>query len=192
VQIIYSSTSQSDNLRVQTNLSAQTPMARSESRPALTANYFGPIRNLQGHILYDDMGFETGHGLGMERRSSNLSKEDLVVGNNIVLNNVLFNPGSDLLRPESRPALEELFEVMEEYSTLKIEVHGHICCVTEDPTDLSGRRAREVRNFLTRQGIEPNRIRARGFGATQRLYPLEQNEYEKQMNRRVEIFIVEI
>ena len=125
-----------------------------------------------------------------------LSEKNLVVGNNIVLGNVLFYGASDELRPESYPVLEELFETMQKYSTLKIEIQGHICCYTGydddvfDGKPLSVSRAEVVRNYLIEKGIESERMTYHGYAASRKRYP-ERNRYEADLNKRVEILILE-
>ena len=135
-----------------------------------------------------------------------LSEENLLVNNLILLENVIFYGGTSRFRPESYPALEELLKIMKKYKTLKIEIQGHVCCssfdwIRNEPLSLS--RAKAVYDFLRYNGykkgfilryngIKPTRMTYKGFGATRRRFPLEQNEYERSMNRRVEILILEI
>ena len=128
-----------------------------------------------------------------------LSEENLAVNNHIVLENILFFNASDEFLPESYPALQELLMFMRNHRTLKIEIHGHICCQSDeldelyiDDIPMSLYRAKAVYDYLIRNGVSPNRISYKGFGATKKRFPLEQNEYEKYMNRRVEILILEI
>ena len=130
---------------------------------------------------------------------SGLTEENLVVSNQIVLENILFFNASYTFRPESYPALRELLEFMRNHRTLKIEIHGHICCQPDDTQEsyvegapISLFRAKAVYDFLIQNGISPNRISYKGFGATRKRFPLEQNEFEMYMNRRVEILILEI
>jgi outer membrane protein OmpA-like peptidoglycan-associated protein len=127
-----------------------------------------------------------------KKRITDLSIENLVVNNVIVLEHILFYAGSERLYPESFPHLEELRNVMQKHETLKIEIHGHICCTDDDPTDLSGRRAKQIYDYLVKYGIDAERLTHKGFGTTRKLYPLEENVSEKRLNRRVEILILEI
>jgi outer membrane protein OmpA-like peptidoglycan-associated protein len=121
-----------------------------------------------------------------------------VVDNNISLENILFYATTDTFRPESYPALEVLLETMRKYPTLKIEIQGHICCrnnLIEDYNaagqPVSASRAKAVYNYLIEGGIDPARMTHTSFGSTRKRFPLEQNEYEMTMNRRVEIVILE-
>ena len=89
---------------------------------------------------------------------------------------------------------------MQKYPTLKIEIQGHICCQKEDIRKeynveggilLSINRAKAVYNYLVKNGIAPARMTYEGYGGFHKRYPLEQNRYEREMNRRVEILILE-
>jgi outer membrane protein OmpA-like peptidoglycan-associated protein len=123
-----------------------------------------------------------------------LSEEIFKENAHIVLENILFYNNSDRFRPESFHALEELLEIMQEYSTLKIEIQGHICCHSEhyiDKDSVSLRRAKAVHDYLIENGIDSTRLSYKGFGSSRKIYPLEQDEYERTMNRRVEILILE-
>jgi len=122
-----------------------------------------------------------------------LSEENLVVNNRIVLENILFSGGSDALLPSSFQDLKELLETMQKFPTLKIEIEGHICCTKDDNVgeQLSIDRAKAVRNYLVKKGIDPARMTYKGYASTRKRYPLEQNAHEEALNRRVEILILE-
>ena len=120
-----------------------------------------------------------------------LTEENLVAGNTIVLENILFHQAFDTFLPESYPVLETLLAMMQKYLTMQIEIQGHICCTNIETQSLSTDRAKAVFDYLVKNGIKSFRMTYKGFGATQKRFPLEQNEDEKAMNRRVEILIIE-
>jgi outer membrane protein OmpA-like peptidoglycan-associated protein len=120
------------------------------------------------------------------------------VGDNITLQNILFEGGRHEFLPQSYDALNELLAVMTEVPSLVIEIQGHICCEIGDvdgidaaygTRDLSVQRARAVYQFLFRNGVDVSRMTYKGFGHR---YPLndERTEAEKTKNRRVEIKII--
>jgi len=128
--------------------------------------------------------------------SVKLSDENVVAGNKIVLENIIFYVNSDKFIPQSYPTLRELLETMQKFPTLKIEIQGHICCSPVDTDEYTGKplsisRAEAVYNYLVRNGIDSNRMTYSGFGSTRRRFPLERNTYEEDMNRRVEILVLE-
>jgi outer membrane protein OmpA-like peptidoglycan-associated protein len=113
-----------------------------------------------------------------------------------VLEEILFHPDSDEFLTEAYPVLAEFLKAMQKYSTLKIEIQGHICCSIEDSDEFTGKplsisRAEAVYNYLVEKGINSTRMTYKGFGSTRKRFPLEQNEHEMSMNRRVEILILE-
>jgi outer membrane protein OmpA-like peptidoglycan-associated protein len=113
-------------------------------------------------------------------------------GDIIRLKNINFYENSFGVLPESGPRLFELLTIMQANKNLKIKIQGHICCMEGDPRDLSTKRAKQVMEFLNKNGIEKNRLSFEGLGTTKPINPLpEKNEAERAENRRVEIMIVE-
>lgn len=118
--------------------------------------------------------------------------ESLEVGKKIKLENIYFIGGKAVFVPESRPTLFQLLKTMRELPTLKIEIHGHICCASEDVNELSRDRAEAVYNFLVNNGVSKNRMDYKSFGSSQPIHKIpEKNEEERNANRRVEILILE-
>jgi outer membrane protein OmpA-like peptidoglycan-associated protein len=73
---------------------------------------------------------------------------------------------------------------------LKIEIQGHLCCMTTDRLDLSTQRAKAIYNFLVKNNIAKERLTYKGFGSSKPIYPLpEKDEKERAANRRIEIEI---
>ncbi|MCG2615823.1 OmpA family protein [Terrimonas sp. NA20] len=125
--------------------------------------------------------------------------ENIKVGDQLILNNINFQPGRHVLLSWSMPNLEELLKVMKDHPTLKIEIQGHICCINTgaDGPDadlgtynLSEERAKTVYRYLIDKGIRKSRLSYKGFGSRQKLYPYERTEKERTLNRRVEIKIL--
>ncbi|HPB02510.1 MAG TPA: OmpA family protein [Bacteroidales bacterium] len=111
------------------------------------------------------------------------------VGDLIRLENISFYNNSSRPMPESMPVLEELYNIMLSQPTLEIAIEGHICCISDDFSNLSGERAYVVYAYLIKKGIEAKRMSFKGFGHTRPLNE-EKTEAEKQENRRVEIRVV--
>lgn len=117
----------------------------------------------------------------------------LKVGDKLRLKNLNFYNRSGTVVPKSRPVLVELLKIMQQNPKLRIEIQGHICCQTQgDFENISTLRTKTVYNYLIENGISENRLSYKGFGNTQPLYEIpEQNEFERDENRRVEILILE-
>ena len=122
-----------------------------------------------------------------------------LVGKNIVLRNVNFYGDRHIPLPGSTIVLQELAAIMKEYPTLRIEIQGYVCCMSDSfdgrdfdtrTPDLSVQRAKFVYEFLASQGIKKNRMSYKGFGASNKIYPEERDEIQRTANRRVEIKVV--
>ena len=119
----------------------------------------------------------------------------------IRLDNIFFLPGSHKIREESTETLFDLYIVMKDHPGLKINIEGHICCLTNTTHDgydydaqeyrLSENRARAVYEYLVAKGIDKGRMTYEGFGISKPLKWPERSLYDENMNRRVEIRIVE-
>lgn len=126
-------------------------------------------------------------------------EKELEIGDQIVLENILFYSGTPTFKPESGKTLKELLKIMQEYPRLEIEIQGHICCqyngkdgydqVNNDEF-LSVNRAKAVYNYLVSEGIDSTRMTYKGFGSSMKRYPYERTPKEEDMNRRVEIKIL--
>jgi OOP family OmpA-OmpF porin len=114
-------------------------------------------------------------------------------GQVIRLNNIFFESGKYALLKESYAELDKLFEVLQNNSKLKIEIAGHTDNVGSDETNqvLSKNRAEEVKNYLLTKGIDPSRIKSKGYGET-KFVATNETEVGRQLNRRVEFTIVEL
>lgn len=123
----------------------------------------------------------------------------VAVGSAIPLRDVNFFSGRHIPLPVCNLILDELARAMKANPRLRIHIEGHICCLPDgiDGVDLgTGRpnlsveRAKYVYDYLVRLGIAKKRMSYVGFGASGKLYPLEENEVERAENRRVEIRIL--
>lgn len=114
-------------------------------------------------------------------------------GLTINLSNVFFVRAKADLIPASRPALERVYTLMQEYPRMKILLTGH----TDnkgDPDNLQGlseQRMEAVRTFLVGKGIAASRIEGAGKGGTQPAFP-NSTERNRRKNRRVEFTILEL
>ena len=128
-----------------------------------------------------------------------VSDTALKAGDNLVLKNLNFIGGRHMLVRESIPAAYELLEVMKKFTTLEIEIQGHICCafgisdgldIDTQTNNLSENRARSIYEFLVRNGIAASRLSYRGFGSSKPMYYPERTIAQMDANRRVEIKII--
>ena len=109
----------------------------------------------------------------------------------ISLPGVNFETGHDILLPGTEYLLQEAADTLKKHPDLQIEVSGHSDNVgNEDQNQgLSMRRARTVRDFLIRYGVDESRLSFRGYGENQ---PIADNSTAdgRATNRRVELRLV--
>lgn len=111
-------------------------------------------------------------------------------GYNLVLTGVVFDPGSAVLKQESKTVIERLSGLLKEYPKIQIEVSGHTDNTGSaiENLDISQKRAKAVFDYLIKSGIERNRITYTGYGSQK---PLADNNTEegRKQNRRIEFKI---
>lgn len=113
------------------------------------------------------------------------------VGEKLKLESMNFFVDTFAIMPQSRSVMFELLTVMQNCPDLKIQIQGHICCVTKDFRDLSTQRAKAIYKFLEYNGIPKSRMTFVGFGSSKPLFAIpEKSEPEREANRRVEIEII--
>ncbi len=126
--------------------------------------------------------------------------EEMKTGESITVEGLNFIPGRHIPVESSVPVLEKLLKTMRENPNLKIEIQGHICCIyeTKDGYDydthdmnLSANRALTVYNYLVKNGIDKKRLTYHGYGRTQPKIEIEKTPEDEQVNRRVDIKIIE-
>ncbi len=104
---------------------------------------------------------------------------------------VHFDTAKATIRPDSEELLTNAAQVLKENPTLRVYVDGHTDSQGGKAMNLalSKRRAAAVRAWLIKQGIEANRLVARGFGLQN---PVGDNGTPegRQANRRVELVTI--
>ena len=112
-------------------------------------------------------------------------------GTAIVLKNIFFEYNKTALLPASFAELDKVVEFMKESKVQLIEIGGHTDSDGSDNYNktLSMGRAKSVVDYLISKGIEPQHLRAMGYGKTK---PIDTNKSPegKAVNRRVEFFLV--
>tara|TARA_B100001564_G_scaffold229336_1_gene193509 strand:+ start:1658 stop:2488 length:831 start_codon:yes stop_codon:yes gene_type:complete len=120
---------------------------------------------------------------------------DLMVGDKIVLKNILFRTGYSYVLKESIPDLENIVKKLLERDNLSFVIEGHVCCTSygRDAVDrgtgkrnLSLSRARYIYSYFLKKGVDKKRMKYTGL---KHLYPLGG---DTKYDRRVEIEITNI
>jgi len=112
------------------------------------------------------------------------------LGRKLIIENLLFATASSTL-PESVPELGLIADFLIKKPNIALLVEGHTDIVGSSEVNyaLSLRRAESVKNYLISRGIDPHRIKTKGYGAKQ---PIASNSTEegRRLNRRTELVIV--
>ncbi len=118
--------------------------------------------------------------------------EDLDVGESIIVPNIYFEFNQAYLRRESLSTLDKIVEKLKKNPKIKLEIQGHTDNIgsKEYNQKLSEKRANVVMEYLIKNGISPERLRAKGFGETKPIAP-NSTEEGRSKNRRTEFLILE-
>lgn len=110
-----------------------------------------------------------------------------------VLRNLYFDFDKATFQTESYTELNKLEAMMLQNDGMIIEIGGHTDAVGSKPYNLflSRKRAEAVKDYLTKKGIDPRRIKAVGYGETRPLVSNDDEEEGREINRRVEFKILQ-
>ena len=150
--------------------------------------YLYPVATAGGKVLLDSNGNVirtnidsiTDDGLG-----------DIVEGQIVSTNNILFDFSKSILRSESFKELDKVAKMLKVNPGMQVELSAHTDKIGgySDNLKLSEDRANAARQYLLSKGVEASRIIAKGYGETT---PVASNSTEegRQQNRRVEFKIL--
>jgi len=106
----------------------------------------------------------------------------------IAVYGIYFDSGKSVIKPESKPTIDEIVKMLQQSPKLKIFIVGHTDSdgSVESNMKLSSDRAAAVVKALTENGISASRLKSSGVGP---YCPVESNHTEegKAKNRRVEL-----
>jgi len=116
-------------------------------------------------------------------------KGDLKSTGHVALYGIFFDTGKSEVKPESKPALEEIAKLLGQDSTLKLKVVGHTDMTGSMEANLALSQARAeavVKALVSQHGIAAPRLKGHGVGP---LAPVATNDTEegRAKNRRVEL-----
>jgi outer membrane protein OmpA-like peptidoglycan-associated protein len=121
--------------------------------------------------------------------------EKLKTGTKLTFSNIHFAGDRADILSSSLKDLEDLKNFLINNPNISVEVMGHVNGVgnkTKKHKKLSTARAKAVYNYLIAYGIEKERLTYKGYGGDMMIYPEPMNEYQSQMNRRVEVRVTAI
>ncbi len=114
------------------------------------------------------------------------------------IDNLYFVGNQPVLLESSKPELPKILRFMQQNPNMKIEIAGHVNRPFTPPVSttswdfkLSEDRAKTVHSYLLENGIAPDRIRWKGYGNHQMVFPNAASEVQQAKNRRVELRVLE-
>ncbi|WP_409771896.1 OmpA family protein [Thermaurantimonas sp.] len=112
-------------------------------------------------------------------------------GSVIVLQNLFFDTDSYKIQPKSEAELAKILQFLKQNPNVRVEIAGHTDSRGSAAYNraLSQNRAKSVIEYLVKNGINPVRLIAKGYGDTQ---PVASNDTDegRQLNRRTELKII--
>lgn len=120
------------------------------------------------------------------------------VGDVIKIENIYYDLGKYTIRRDAAKELDKLYDIMQKYPKLKIELRSHTDSRGSDKSNmiLSDKRAKAAAAYLVSKGISPERIIGKGYGETMLINKcangVQCTEAEHQINRRTEFKILSV
>lgn len=143
--------------------------------------------------LFKSIAFEYSEADNIAPIKMDIFLDPIIKGVTVQLNNIYFQTGKSTLLPKSKVELNKLYELMKKNPLLKIELGGHTDNVGSDAVNnkLSLNRVNSVIAYLTKKGINANRMVGKGYGASK---PIAENNTAagRKQNRRVEFTVLAV
>jgi len=154
--------------------------------------FIGVLTGAAIGIYMDDQQRDLETQLAAEQRNKNISitRIDAETLRLDVKSEATFDINSDSIRSDFRKNLKAMSAIIEEYDQTAVHVIGHTDSTGTESYNqlLSEKRATSVSRYLSRNGVDRNRLRYVGRGEMQ---PIDSNETSsgRSRNRRVEIYL---
>lgn len=130
--------------------------------------------------------------IGEKDTEKTIELERLRRGQGFVVDNIHFEFDKAYLKKDSLDILEMLTQIMKRNPGLRLEVRGHTDSTGDKAYNrkLSERRADAVIEYMVKNGVSPERLRAVGFGDAKPIAPNNTPE-GRAKNRRTEFYFPE-
>ncbi len=161
---------------------------------------FNKITNVEARVYAKNYFFVSKVGVLKDKEVYflNFGLEKASIGGKMLFHDLYFEGGTAQLLPSSAAAIESILTFMRLNDDFRVEIGGHINrpnspAVEESSSSfqLSLNRARAVYDYLIKNGIAAERLTFKGYGNWQMIHPNAKTLLEEQINRRVELKIIE-
>jgi outer membrane protein OmpA-like peptidoglycan-associated protein len=117
----------------------------------------------------------------------------LAVGVTSILRNIYFDYDRARFKTESYGELNKLESMLRQNQNIKVEISGHTDAYGkwDYNKNLSQKRAEAVKDYLTKKGIDPRRVKAVGYGESKPLASNDDEDEGRELNRRVEFKVLQ-
>jgi outer membrane protein OmpA-like peptidoglycan-associated protein len=125
--------------------------------------------------------------------SRKIEMRKLAVGVTSILRNIYFDYDKARFQTESYTELNKLEAMLQQNANIKVEIGGHTDAYGkwDYNKQLSQKRAEAVKDYLTKKGIDPRRVKAVGYGETKPLASNDDEDDGRELNRRVEFRVLQ-
>lgn len=154
------------------------------------AKVYGVEINATGYLYFLDILDLLGES-GDQPVYQDFFLQKIEVGTRVVLENIYFETGKAVLRPESYDALDQVYRFLENNPGIRLEISGH----TDNTGSLrinqklSRDRAKAVVDYLLGRGIPQEMLAYEGYADTQPVAPND-TPGGREKNRRVEFKVL--
>ncbi len=124
--------------------------------------------------------------------TKDVTLSQIVMQKPIVLNNIYYDLDKADIKEEAAFELDKLVVVMKDNPEISIELSSHTDARADHKynMNLSQRRAQSAVNYIISQGIDKDRLVAKGYGETKLVIENAQTEEDHQVNRRTEFKVI--
>ncbi len=154
------------------------------------AAIYGVEINATGYLYFLDILDLLGES-GEEKVVQDFYLQKIEVGTKVVLENIYFQTGKAVLRPESNNALDQVVRFLQNNPGMKLEISGHTdnTGTLRINQKLSRDRAKSVVTYLVGRGIPETMLVYEGYADSQPVAPNDTAE-GREKNRRVEFKVL--
>jgi outer membrane protein OmpA-like peptidoglycan-associated protein len=122
---------------------------------------------------------------------------EITPGQKLTFENIHFSGNKNIILPQSLAPLKHLLNQAKQNPDFCFEIMGHVNATSYNPKQdgwyqgLSEARAGKVYQYLINNGINKERMIPVGYSYSQMIHPFSKNLKEQEVNRRIEIKIME-